>query len=92
MQRLNIYHHLTNFTKTQIDTVFFADQGAVQWCFDNYINNRSLAQCDNVRTQLARIMDRFALPRRSTEFTSRDYYINIRKALVAGFFMQVGIL
>ena len=48
-----------------------------------------MAHCDNVRTQLARIMDRFALPRRSTDFTSRDYYLNIRKALVAGFFMQV---
>ena len=44
---------------------------------------------DNVRQQLSRIMDRFSLPRRSTEFTSRDYYINIRRALVTGFFMQV---
>lgn len=44
---------------------------------------------DNVRQQLSRIMDRFNLPRRSTEFTSRDYYINIRRALVTGFFMQV---
>lgn len=44
---------------------------------------------DNVRQQLSRIMDRFNLPRRSTDFTSRDYYINIRKALVTGYFMQV---
>ena len=44
---------------------------------------------DNVRQQLSRIMDRFALPRRSTEFTSKEYYTNIRKALVSGFFMQV---
>merc|ERR1711917_18414 len=43
----------------------------------------------NVRQQLSRIMDRFALPRRSTEFTSKEYYSNIRKALVSGFFMQV---
>ena len=44
---------------------------------------------DNVRQQLSRIMDRFALPRRSTEFTSKEYYTSIRKALVSGFFMQV---
>lgn len=25
----------------------------------------------------------------STDFKSKDYYINIRKALVTGFFMQV---
>ncbi len=32
------------------------------------------------------------MKRSSTEFTSPDYYLNIRKALVSGFFMQVGHL
>jgi len=50
-----------------------------------------MKSADNVRQQLARIMDRFNLRRSSTDFSSRDYYINIRKALVAGFFMQVTI-
>ena len=59
------------------------------WCHDNFVNYRSLKSADNVRQQLSRIMDRFNMPRRSTDFTSRDYYINIRKALVSGFFMQV---
>ena len=61
----------------------------MQWCYDNFIQNRSLKSADNVRDQLTRIMDRFNLARRSTDFNSRDYYVNIRKALVAGFFMQV---
>ncbi|KAM9314844.1 ATP-dependent RNA helicase DHX15-like [Pholidichthys leucotaenia] len=52
----------------------------------------ALMSADNVRQQLSRIMDRFNLPRRSTEFTSRDYYINIRRALCTGFFMQVAHL
>jgi hypothetical protein len=34
-------------------------------------------------------MDRFQLRKVSTPFESRDYYINIRKALTAGYFMQV---
>ena len=34
-------------------------------------------------------MDRFNLKRTSTEFTSKDYYVNIRKALISGHFMQV---
>lgn len=63
-----------------------------QWCYENYVNFRSLKSADNVRQQLGRIMDRFNLKRFSTEFTSRDYYINIRKALVQGFFMQVAHL
>lgn len=60
-----------------------------QWCYDNFVNYRSLKSADNVRQQLSRIMDRFSLKRTSTDFTSKDYYINIRKALVNGFFMQV---
>ncbi len=32
------------------------------------------------------------MKRSSTEFTSPDYYLNIGKALVSGFFMQVGHL
>ena len=60
-----------------------------QWCYDNFVNFRSLKSADNVRQQLARIMDRFNLRRTSTDFSSRDYYINIRNALVSGFFMQV---
>ena len=68
-----------------------SDHDDPQWCYDNFINFRSLKSADNVRNQLARIMDRFNLKRTSTEFTSRDYYINIRKALVSGFFMQASI-
>ncbi|CAO2600871.1 ATP-dependent RNA helicase DHX15 [Lemmus lemmus] len=77
---LNVYH------------AFKPNHESVQWCYDNFINYRSLMSADNVRQQLSRIMDKFNLPRRSTDFTSRDYYINIRKALVTGYFMQVAHL
>ncbi|XP_033756621.1 putative pre-mRNA-splicing factor ATP-dependent RNA helicase PRP1 [Pecten maximus] len=77
---LNVYHA---FKQSQEDP---------QWCYDNFVNFRSLKSADNVRQQLARIMDRFNLRRSSTDFTSRDYYLNIRKALVSGFFMQIAHL
>lgn len=48
-----------------------------------------MKNADNVRMQLARLMDKFSLKRLSTDFNSRDYYVNIRKALLSGFFMQV---
>ncbi|CAH8591531.1 unnamed protein product [Schistosoma haematobium] len=73
-------------------TSMLSDHEDPQWCYDNFINFRSLKSADNVRVQLSRIMDRFSLRRSSTDFTSRDYYINIRKALVSGFFMQVAHL
>lgn len=68
------------------------DNEDTNWCYENFVNYRSLKQADNVREQLSRIMDRFNFKRTSTDFSSKDYYINIRKALVQGFFMQVNII
>jgi pre-mRNA-splicing factor ATP-dependent RNA helicase DHX15/PRP43 len=48
-----------------------------------------MKNADDVRLQLVKIMDKFNLKRVSTDFNSPDHYLNIRKALVAGFFMQV---
>ncbi|KAK4594232.1 hypothetical protein RGQ29_018065 [Quercus rubra] len=50
------------------------------WCYENFINQRVLKAADNVRQQLVRIMARFNLRLCSTNFNSRDYYMNIRKA------------
>jgi pre-mRNA-splicing factor ATP-dependent RNA helicase DHX15/PRP43 len=47
---------------------------------------------DNVRNQLARLMKRYNLALNSTEFYSKDYYVNIRRALTSGYFMQVAHL
>ncbi|PNY11969.1 putative pre-mRNA-splicing factor ATP-dependent RNA helicase-like protein [Trifolium pratense] len=62
------------------------------WCYDSFVNNRALKSADNVRQQLVRIMARFNLKLCSTNFNSRDYYINIRKAMLAGYFTQVAHL
>ncbi|KAK7846186.1 probable pre-mRNA-splicing factor ATP-dependent RNA helicase DEAH2 isoform X1 [Quercus suber] len=62
------------------------------WCYENFVNQRALKAADNVRQQLVRIMARFNLRLCSTDFNSRDYYINIRKAMLAGYFMQVAHL
>ncbi|AQL07080.1 pre-mRNA-splicing factor ATP-dependent RNA helicase [Zea mays] len=63
-----------------------------QWCYENFINSRALKSADNVRQQLVRIMTRFNLKMCSTDFNSREYYVNIRKTLLAGYFMQVAHL
>jgi len=97
---LNVYHSfkqrkclflifVMKYSSSFINHELFTDMDDVQWCYDNYVNYRSLKSGDNVRQQLSRIMDRFVLKRTSTDFNSKDYYINIRKALVNGFFMQV---
>ncbi|EGC33048.1 hypothetical protein DICPUDRAFT_56694 [Dictyostelium purpureum] len=77
---LNVYHA---FKKNGEDPT---------WCYENFLNHRALKQADSVRSQLARILTRFKLQLVSGDVNSRQYYQNIKKCLVAGFFMQVAKL
>jgi len=63
-----------------------------QWCYNNYINYRAMKSADSVRSQLVRIASRFNMSLVSTDFTSRYYYLNIRRAILSGYFMQVAHL
>ena len=82
---LNVYH-----AYKQVQS---QGAGAVgKWCWDNFLNERSLKQADNVRQQLQRLCERFELSMVGTDFRSKSYYPNIRRALVSGFFMQVAHL
>merc|ERR1712157_327813 len=46
---LNVYH------------AFKQNRDNTQWCYENFVNYRSLMSADNVRQQLSRLMDRFSL-------------------------------
>jgi hypothetical protein len=48
-----------------------------------------LKAADSVRNQLARICQRLNVRMVSTPFEDKSYYVNIRKAITAGYFMQV---
>ncbi|TGZ85008.1 P-loop containing nucleoside triphosphate hydrolase protein [Ascodesmis nigricans] len=77
---LNVYHA---FKSPE------AQENPSQWCYDHFLSLRSLQSADNVRAQLSRIMERNGLELMSTPFEDKNYYTNIRRALVSGFFMQV---
>lgn len=61
------------------------------WCHEHFLSFRHLSSADNVRTQLKRIMEKNELELVSTPFEDKNYYTNIRRALLAGFFMQVAM-
>ncbi|KAI8344072.1 P-loop containing nucleoside triphosphate hydrolase protein [Chlamydoabsidia padenii] len=63
-----------------------------KWCWNHFLNQRSLKSADNVRRQLRRTMENNDLDLVSTPFEDRNYYSNIRRALAAGYFMQVAHL
>ncbi len=48
-----------------------------------------MLQADNVRAQLQRQMEKFEIELVSVPASNPDFYTNIRKALVNGYFMQV---
>jgi pre-mRNA-splicing factor ATP-dependent RNA helicase DHX15/PRP43 len=63
-----------------------------KWCYKNYINNRSMMQADSIRKQLEGFMNKSDLKLISTDFEDKNYYVNIRKALLSGMFMQTALL
>ncbi|KAG4430704.1 DEAH-box ATP-dependent RNA helicase prp43 [Cadophora sp. M221] len=77
---LNVYHAFKGPA---------AQQDQKRWCHEHFLSLRALQSADNVRQQLKRIMEKSELDLVSTDFNDKDYYTNIRRALVAGFFMQV---
>jgi pre-mRNA-splicing factor ATP-dependent RNA helicase DHX15/PRP43 len=77
---LNVYHAYRSSD---------AQANPKQWCHDHFLSQRALQSADNVRSQLLRIMERQDLEMMSTDFEDKKYYENIRRALCAGFFMQV---
>ncbi|KAI9754690.1 MAG: DEAH-box ATP-dependent RNA helicase prp43 [Chaenotheca gracillima] len=80
LSMLNVYHAFKGPE---------AQNDPKQWCHNHFLSLRALQSADNVRLQLKRIMETHELDLISTPFEDKKYYENIRRALVAGFFMQV---
>ncbi|KAJ1866102.1 DEAH-box ATP-dependent RNA helicase prp43 [Coemansia sp. RSA 989] len=80
MTMLNVYHAYKSCSEP------------AQWCWDNFLQLRSLKSADNIREQLRRVAVKFDIPLLSNDFNSPDYYPQIRKALTSGYFMQVAHL
>jgi pre-mRNA-splicing factor ATP-dependent RNA helicase DHX15/PRP43 len=61
-----------------------------QWCWDNFVSDRSMMSAENVRHQLLGIMKRLDLPVVSSDMKGDGSFAftSIRHALTAGMFMQ----
>ncbi|GAB0135120.1 hypothetical protein EsDP_00003469 [Epichloe bromicola] len=81
---LNAYHAFKGQATSDPDSV-------KQWCHEHFLSFRHLSSADSVRAQLKRIMETHGLELLSTPFEDKNYYTNIRRALLSGFFMQVAM-
>ncbi|KAM4599030.1 putative pre-mRNA-splicing factor ATP-dependent RNA helicase DHX32 [Fundulus diaphanus] len=60
-----------------------------KWCQDFYFNHAALLTADALQTELTDTLKRIELPISAPAFGSRGNTVNIKRALLAGFFMQV---
>ena len=71
----------------------YKENGASKdWCWDNFLNSRSLEAADNVRRQLQSQIQRLGIELASADPSSAGYYRNIRKAIAGGMFLQAAHL
>jgi pre-mRNA-splicing factor ATP-dependent RNA helicase DHX15/PRP43 len=63
-----------------------------KWCWDNFLNYRSIKAADNVRVQLSRISKRAGVRIAYNNSHTSTCYVSVRKAILAGYFMQVAHL
>ena len=71
-------------------TKILSDLRDRNWAWNNYVSARSLTEAANVRAQILRIMERFDIGLVTMSYQDQTrHYMNIQKALVCGYFMQV---
>lgn len=79
---LNVFHAYVKYSLVDVDA-------SRKFCYEHFLNHRAMTSAQNVRCQLLRIMNRLQLKVVSISNTDPNYYINIRKALLSGFYQQV---
>lgn len=81
-----------HITLLNVFNTFKAKDMDTNWCWNTYLNFRALKQANDIREQLIRILasQRWSLD--SAPTSHPDYYTNIKKAVLAGYFMQTALL
>ena len=73
-----------------VNKIVVADLSDRNWAWNNYISARSLSQAENVRAQLLQVMERLEIDLVTKSYGDQTrHYMEIRKALVCGYFMQI---
>ena len=62
------------------------------WCWNSYLNHRALVSANNIRDQLIRLMVQQRCSMVSSTTTDPDYYTNIKKCILSGYFMQTALV
>ncbi|XP_076856105.1 DEAD/H (Asp-Glu-Ala-Asp/His) box polypeptide 32a [Brachyhypopomus gauderio] len=79
---INIYNAFKHSQKTPYST-------PEKWCQDYFLCCVALQTADAIRTELTDILKRLELPMSEPAFGTKSNTLSVKRALLAGFFMQV---
>lgn len=68
---------------------FLPDLTTEKWCQDYFLDHSALRTADSIRSELTDTLNRIELPISEPSFGTKTNTHNIKRALLAGFFMQV---
>ena len=68
---------------------FFTDKRSEAWCLKHFLNFNSLKLAGRTRKELLGIMEKLDLPISPSVEDPRVMEISVKRALLAGYFMQV---
>lgn len=69
--------------------VFPPDFTAEKWCQDYFLDHSALKKAEAIRSELTDTLNRIELPISESFFGTKTNTHNIKRALLAGFFMQI---
>lgn len=69
-------------------TEFQKNKMCQDWCWKHFLNFRALKQACDIKNQLEKILRQQGCSMVSRPVTDPLYYVNVRKCLLSGFFMQ----
>ena len=76
-----------HFTLLNVYNRWVETEYSTQWCYENYVQHRSLKRARDVREQLEGLLERVEI-----DLTSTTDTVDIRKAITAGFFYHTASL
>ncbi|XP_074519438.1 DEAD/H (Asp-Glu-Ala-Asp/His) box polypeptide 32a [Halichoeres trimaculatus] len=79
---INIYNA---FKQSQREQYF----SAKKWCKDYFLDHSALKTAEAIRSELTDTLNRIELPISEPSFGTKTNTLNIKRALLAGFFMQI---
>ncbi|XP_037015039.2 putative pre-mRNA-splicing factor ATP-dependent RNA helicase DHX32 [Artibeus jamaicensis] len=82
---------LINIYKAYQDTTLnsTSERCVEQWCQDRFLSCAALRMADVIRAELLEIIRRIELPYADPAFGSKENTLNLKRALLSGYFMQI---